>query len=243
MVTVGPSTKFVGQQTFYLKSTFGTSSAVPAVELLVDLRPSESFTLDLTDFHVVETHNRVLLFYYTVVDEFGDVATAHFAYTPAHGSYTVDIPFSSNGIIRNPRVILLGHKPISAPKGARRHPVSNDIVVGLEPQGTVNGDVIQWHLTKGYGDVLQPNPDIWDENEHVYLFGGRLKEAAPDRKIAILSVGWADPRHGGIFPVTATLQMGEFLESAIDFENTYRTASSPPLRDHLRLCLGNLYVS
>lgn len=242
VITVGPSSAFPGQQSFFLKSTFGSGSAAPAVELLIDLRPSESHTLDLTDFHVVETHNRVFLFYYKVLDGSGNTSTAHLAYTPAHSGYGADLPFSADGIIRPPRVIVTGLKPISAPKGARRHPVSNEIVIGLEPEGTVNGDVIQWHLSRGYGDVLLDNFDVWDADNHVYLFGGRLKEAAPDREISILSVGWADPRHGGIFPITATVKFGEFVETAIDFENTYLTSQTSAFANKLRLCLGNLYL-
>ena len=240
--TVGPSGQFPGQQSFYMKSTFGSGSAAPAVELIIDLRPADGYTLDLTDFHVVETHNRVFLFYYTVIDAAGDIHTAHFAYTPAHNSYDADLPFSVEGVVRPPRVIVTGLKPIKAPKGARRHPVSNEIIIGLEPVGTVNGDEIQWHLTRGYGDILKPNPDIWNADNHAYLFGGRLKENAPDREISILSVGWADPRHGGIFPITATLKFGQFIEPAIDFENTYLTTQTSAFASKLRLCLGNLYL-
>ena len=239
--TVGPSGQFPGQQSFYMKSTFGSGSAAPAVEMIVDLRPSEDYTLDLTDFHVVETHNRVFLFYYTVIDAAGDTHTAHFAYTPAHSNFGVDLPFSGEGIVRKPRVIATNLKPINAPKGARRHPVSNEIILGLEPIGTVNGDEIQWHLTRGYGDLLKPNPDIWNADNHAYLFGGRLKESAPDRVISILSVGWADPRHGGLFPITATLKFGQFIEPAIDFENTY-LSNIAALANKSRLCLGNLYL-
>lgn len=241
IVTVGPSSQFPGQQAFFLKSTFGAGSAGPAVELLVNLVPSDQYTLDLVDFHVVETHNRVLLFYYTVLDEVGDGSTAHLAYTPVHSGFTDEIPFSTEGVVRKPRVIATDVTPIRAPKGARRHPVTHEIIVGLQPTGEPIGNEVQWYLTRGYGDVLTNPPDVWNAEAHPYLYGGRLKEAAPTREVSILSVGWADPRQGGIFPVTATLKIGPVEPNSIDFLNTYRTDDGLN-RDQLRLCLGNLYA-
>lgn len=241
IVVMAPSSQDPAKQSFYLKSTFGSGAATPATEILVDLDPGEGFEVVPGRFHVVETHNRALLFYYEVSDTQGNSHVAFMAYTPVHDTFAPDLPFNVDGVISIPTVVLNNHRPIDSVKGARRHQVSNSLVVGVEPQETTEqGLEIHWYATHGYGYTSFGPPAVWNEETHPHLFGGRLDAAAPDRKIRIISVGWADPRQGGIFPVVGSLELGE-IPTAADFRNFYRTdqQSNQVLK---RTCLGALYV-
>lgn len=205
----------------YLKSTFGGGAAIPATEIKIDLRPSESWTVDLDRLHVIATHNRVLVFYYAITNASAGISsTAVMVYTPFHSTATDDLVFNVEGVVHQPTVFVNNLLPVIAHKGARRHGVSNDLLIALEDPQDAKPQV-HWLTSRGLGLVSDPVVDVWNEFTHPNLFGGRADQACPARDIDIISVGWTGGRQEGTFQVVGSMSYGAPADGNVDFVNTY----------------------
>src|SRR5690606_19120612 len=105
IVAMAPSSANPAVPSFYLKSTFGSGPGATAKEIVVSLLPAGAVSVG-TRFHVVETHNRTLLFYYEVINALGISSVAYMAYTPIHDTYVDDLPFNAKGVVVSPFIAM-----------------------------------------------------------------------------------------------------------------------------------------
>ncbi len=239
----GPLLVIAHDGEFYLKSSWGTGPGTAASKLAVDLS-FDDWDPDLSRFHVIVTNNDILVIYYAVTKD-GNNSTAVLAYRPFHGNTDSDLPFDASGVIVQPKLIWEGLVPTVSHTGAMRHQVSSDILVALQDTNDVNQvekPNIHWLTTRGLGTVFDPVPDVWDEDTHPNLFGGKTESAAPDLAIDIISIGWSGNRQESLFFAIGSLVYEDTSDSYPEYENTYATGSQPTARATQRLCLGQLWV-
>lgn len=233
-------------EAFFLKPTFGGGKAIPATEIKIDLRPSEAWTVDLSRFHAIVTHNRVIVFYYAVFDaDSGNIATAVMAYTPFHSTFDFDLTYNAEGVVHTPTIFANGLVPTISHKGAQRHGVSNDILIALQVTditGVVEIPQVHWITSRGLGLVPDPVADIWDELTHPNMFGGRAAQACPDRTIDVVSVGWTGGRQEGTFQVVGGLTYHEPVVGSLDFINTYALDNAERHQVLRRMLIGVVQV-
>lgn len=240
LVAVGNSAAFPGQKSFFLKSS-ATANSQTATEIIVDLTLGSGLEVDLTRYHVVELRNGQFNFYYRVFDPVSSIeSTAFFSYQPLHEGFSDTLPFSTNGVTTPPSIILNNYVPIVSVKGGRRHPVTNEILLGFVLGAEKDTDRIDWFAARGLGTFLDPVPLTWNSETFPHLFGGQLKDAAPDSLVGINSVGWAGTHMSASFPLVGNLVLGGIGTDDINFHNFYRPDKNNN-QTAPRLLLGELY--
>ncbi len=222
IVVSGNSTIYPGQPAIFLKNTGDPAgSSGPAQEILYDLRPTDLYTVDLSRLHVVDLGNGQLNFYYAVTNTQTDRrSTAVFTYWLPR-TQDPSLTFDVQAVVLRPTLVLSGYVPTVSRRGARRHPVSNEIILALEHEDDTSGQTIRWFATRGQGIRFDTTPLVWDADTHPFLFGGRWADGAPDRSIAVSSVGWKGNRAGNGFTVLGAIVIGEVPAYRTEFLNYY----------------------
>jgi len=247
LVIRGPSTFRPGTEAIYLKYLWDGSPAAPASEIRIDWQPSEPLLVDFTRLHVVALNDGRLNFYYRVFNSNLDFeGTAVVGYNAVAGYGLTGSPpspfaFAGANLITSPRLVLQGVVPTVSYNGGRRHPVTNQILLAMEPAGSTPGKQVHWYFGAGAGLRLDSSPLVWDADTHPNLFGGRLAQAQPDSTVNVVNVGWAGNRAGTPFKVMAGNVLGETVTSFKEFVNTYDTAIDNGATA-VRPCIGEIGV-
>lgn len=228
MFVRGPSSFRPGTDAIYAKYLWDNDPNEPAVEIKIDWQPSESLLVNFERWHVTCAPNGRVNFYYEVYNkplDFQGTAIASYDIVEDRDiASTTQNPFtfSTSNVLLSPKLLSAEVVPIVALNGARCHPVTNQIVLGMYP--TVNPTEeaqIHWYFSRGTGTKLDPTPLVWSPSTHPNLFSGRLLLACPGSSVTITQVGWVGHRDGAPFRVLGYNILGGVQPAYQDFANTY----------------------